>query len=1009
MKPFDHTRVAASAAAVTATLALATSAIGGGCPGDSTGDGVVDTEDLVNLLAAWGPCPGCAEDHTGDDVVDTADLLVVLAGWGPCPDGGATDQLAGNSLDAYPYFEFVRSFNEGATVEIAIDPANVPGPGATADVYIVAAKTESEWAGDPSLTDVRGSAQTETFAGSTIQENTFLLTGSTGLSGDAGIGLGVGYDLVCDFNQNGTLDEGDLIDGLSDRAGFYVVRDPTTGGPLATSETQYSVTGVTPNFTQQKVYYPSDIATRGRVPLVTMSHGNGHQYVWYDYLGRHFASYGYVFMSHQNNTGPGIETASQTTWEHTDAFLGQLDTIAGGVLEGHIDDSRIAWLGHSRGGEGVARAYTRVHDELVVPANYTSDDIIFVSSIAPNNSLGAGSTEPRKVNYHLIWGSADGDISGSGSSSGTWSFAIYERAQGFRQSTYVQGADHNDFNCCGFNDFTGPAGTEIGRAEAQQVAKAVYLTLISRYIEQNPAALDLIWRQWENFHPDGVMDETIVVSEYKEGIDEPRLVIDDYQTEFDTGTSSSGGAVTSSVQNLVEDNLADLANGYAWLGTEPMNGMSRSGSGSRGAVFDWSSGTQLFMEYEVIAGERDFSDDTYLSFRACQGTQHPETTAELADLTFSVTLRDGGGTSSTIDFAAYGGGIEEVYQRSGGWQNEFETVRIRITDFTHNGSGLDLADVVAVRFDFGSSSGSAQGRLGIDDVELSNNADPPMPGAIRMSLPDRLPVLIPPDEPAVLTVKIVAAGEDIVEDSPTLHYRFADGGFSTTPLVPVGGDLYEGTLPAPSCGTTPEFYFSAAGSETGEITLPAGAPEDFYSTEVGVANVLFSDDFESDLGWTVENEALTDGAWERGVPAGGGGRGDPPSDFDGSGNCYVTDNVAGNSDVDGGPTRLISPVIDVSSMPEARVGYAKWFFNDDADIDNMLVEVSADGGATWEEMPIEDTLFTTMGWELVAYRIADVVTPNDQMRFRFSVTDNPNDSVTEAGLDAVMIFTVECD
>ena len=56
-----------------------------------------------------------------------------------------------------------------------------------------------------------------------------------------------------------------------------------------------------------------------------------------------------------------------------------------------------------------------------------------------------------------------------------------------------------------------------------------------------------------------------------------------------------------------------------------------------------------------------------------------------------------------------------------GWANEFETVRIRLTDFLNNGAALDLTDITRVRLQFGSSSGSSRGRLGIDDIELTTD------------------------------------------------------------------------------------------------------------------------------------------------------------------------------------------------------------------------------------------------------------------------------------------------
>jgi hypothetical protein len=56
------------------------------CPGDVNGDGVVNTSDLLALLAAWGDCPDppeeCPADFDGDGDVDTSDLLTLLANWG---------------------------------------------------------------------------------------------------------------------------------------------------------------------------------------------------------------------------------------------------------------------------------------------------------------------------------------------------------------------------------------------------------------------------------------------------------------------------------------------------------------------------------------------------------------------------------------------------------------------------------------------------------------------------------------------------------------------------------------------------------------------------------------------------------------------------------------------------------------------------------------------------------------------------------------------------------------
>ena len=66
------------------------------CPADVTGDGMVNTEELLGVLADWGPCSGghhdsCAMDIDGSGHVGVDDLLAVLSGWGMCPGHGHGD------------------------------------------------------------------------------------------------------------------------------------------------------------------------------------------------------------------------------------------------------------------------------------------------------------------------------------------------------------------------------------------------------------------------------------------------------------------------------------------------------------------------------------------------------------------------------------------------------------------------------------------------------------------------------------------------------------------------------------------------------------------------------------------------------------------------------------------------------------------------------------------------------------------------------------------------------
>ncbi|MFH1419294.1 MAG: reprolysin-like metallopeptidase, partial [Planctomycetota bacterium] len=159
-------------------------------------------------------------------------------------------------------------------------------------------------------------------------------------------------------------------------------------------------------------------------------------------------------------------------------------------------------------------------------------------------------------------------------------------------------------------------------------------------------------------------------------------------------------------------------------------------------------------------------------------------------------------------------------------------------------------------------------------------------GALAITLPSGAPEFIPPGAPTSFDVEIVELGENLVPGSPTLHHRYDGGTYLTSALTPLGGDLYEATLPAANCNDAPEFYISAEGDGGTTIYSPGDAPITVYSASVGTVATLADDNFETDQGWVPENLGASSGDWQRGVPVNDPDWDyDPASDSDGSGQC----------------------------------------------------------------------------------------------------------------------------
>jgi len=268
-------------------------------------------------------------------------------------------------------------------------------------------------------------------------------------------------------------------------------------------------------------------------------------------------------------------------------------------------------------------------------------------------------------------------------------------------------------------------------------------------------------------------------------------------------------------------------------------------------------------------------------------------------------------------------------------------------------------------------------------------------------IPQNLPGNIMPPGPAtVIEIEILDGQELYMQGTGKLHYRFDPAAqYTEVALTSLGGDLYSATMPNTVPGDEPEFYFSAQGNGGTTIYAPFNAPGTVYSFDVCLVDVVMTDDFETNQGWTVQSDpSLSTGEWERGNP--GKTDAQPGDDHSPNGvNCYVTGRLGGSIgdyDVDGGPTYLTSPVIDLSAG-DAVMNFYLWFYHSTNGTQQPLeIDMSDDGGNSWTRVK---NVNHDAQWNLHSYKVSDYVSPTSQVQVRFKANDNPNDSVVEALVD----------
>ncbi len=280
------------------------------------------------------------------------------------------------------------------------------------------------------------------------------------------------------------------------------------------------------------------------------------------------------------------------------------------------------------------------------------------------------------------------------------------------------------------------------------------------------------------------------------------------------------------------------------------------------------------------------------------------------------------------------------------------------------------------------------------------------------------PAVVAPNQPSNVAVTIANSSGQYQAGSGKLYSRIGtSGAFTQSALASLGGNQYQGTLPGAPCGSTIQYYVEASTTAPEVVTFPAGGAATPLASSAFQQTVFIDDAFETALpGWTVQSDpSLTSGTWVRADPVGttnAGAQAQPEDDHTPAPgvNCYVTQNgtpggQAGAADVDGGPTRLTSPVLNLAGQPGASVSYWYWQYSVNGSPDPLVVEVSNNNGASW----VQARSYTSQSvWRTDSFNVQDFVPPTGQVLVRFVSRDAPNDSLTESGVDDFKVSTLGC-
>ena len=499
-----------------------------------------------------------------------------------------------------------------------------------------------------------------------------------------------------------------------------------------------------------RVWYPEG---PGPFPLALIVHGNHNLADFsdpgYAYLGELLASRGFIVASidenfvngglfHDPPLKPGSAVRGWLLLEHLKLWK-EWNQAAGNPFQGKVDLSRIALMGHSRGGEAAATAaaFNRMKyypEDANIKFDY-GFTIKGVVAIAPADGQYKPAEQDRwisDVSYLTLQGAHDADVS-SFLGSRQWDHVKFTQpGPWFKAEIYAYRANHGQFNTVwGRTDAGQPLSWLLNLKplmpgeEQRRISKTYISAFLEATLHDRREYLPLFqdWRVGRDWLPDTLYEDRYQDASY--------VPLASYSEDADlTTTTAPGGSIAGESLSVWHEGRIPWREGdrdyngvfLGWKRAKGAPAATYTLNLPTGAAAKWQLGEGSTVELSVAAMDEDAelpgkkTDEEKKKEEEEKKKKEEDKSKkkerEAPDFTLELVASDGATTSVPVSkfmvipppfkeqFTKLAILDEKGYEKD--WEPVFQTVRIPLADFAaaNGAKRLDLGKLRAVRLKF---------------------------------------------------------------------------------------------------------------------------------------------------------------------------------------------------------------------------------------------------------------------------------------------------------------------